>query len=174
MKREKAANGGAPQPDDRPFTDDRPFALVGSDPHGLALTAVNPRALKEGLATGLRLADARAICPQLLTAPATPEKDAAMLLALARWSSRYSPTLSTDGDDGLWLNVTGVAHLFGGESALLADLERRLARTGLTVRLGAAETLGGAHALARFAGGSPCIVVDGKLRATLATLPIEA
>ncbi|ODR96630.1 hypothetical protein AUC69_13520 [Methyloceanibacter superfactus] len=56
-----------------------------------------------------------------------------------------------DGDDGLWLDITGVSHLFGGESALLADLEKRLAGAGLTVRLGAAETLGGAHALARFA-----------------------
>jgi protein ImuB len=167
-QREKAASGGAPQPDDRPF------ALVGSDAHGLKLTAVNARALKGGLVPGLALADARAICPQLLTAQAEPEKDADTLLALARWASRYSPTLNTDGDDGLWLDITGVAHLFGGESALLADLEKRLARARLTVRLGAAETLGGAHALARFARTSPCIAPAGKLPATLARFPIEA
>jgi protein ImuB len=51
---------------------DRPFALVGSDTHGLSLTAVNTPCLKGGLSPGLRLADARAICPQLLTAPAAP------------------------------------------------------------------------------------------------------
>ncbi len=141
---------------------------------GSTLTAVNARALKEGLAPGLGLADARAICPRLLTAQAAPDKDADALLALARWSSRYSPTLNTDGDDGLWLDITGVSHLFGGESALLADLEKRLARAGLTVRLGAAETLGGAHALARFARASPCIAPAGTLRATLASFPIEA
>jgi len=122
----------------------------------------------------LRLADARAICPQLLTTLAAPDKDADMLLALARWSSRYSPTLNTDSDDGLWLDITGVSHLFAGENALLADLANRLARAGLTVRLGAAETLGGAHAVARFAQTSPCIVMDGKLQTTLARLPIEA
>ena len=93
---------------------------------------------------------------------------------MARWASRYSPTLNVDGDDGLWLDITGVPHLFGGESALLADLATRLARAGFTARLGLAETLGGAHALARFAKTSPCIVPDGKLRATLATLPVEA
>jgi protein ImuB len=68
---------------------------VGSDTHGLSLTAVNTPCLKGGLSPGLRLADARAICPQLLTAPAAPGKDADMLLALARWASRYSPSLNS-------------------------------------------------------------------------------
>ena len=112
------------------------------------------------------LADARAICPHLLTAPAEARKDAEALLALASWASlRYSPTLNVDGDDGLWLDVTGVAHLFGGEAALLADLEGRLARAGLTAQLALAETLGGAHALARFARSSPIIVPARKDRA---------
>jgi len=154
--------------------DDRPFALVGSDAHGLTLTAVNGASARDGLLPSLSLADARAICPQLLTEPAAPDKDANTLMALARWATRYSPTLNVDGDDGLWLDITGVPHLFGGESALLADLAARLVQAGFTARLGLAGTLGGAHALARFARGSPCIVPDGKLHATLATLPIEA
>jgi protein ImuB len=168
LRWESAARGRASPPDDRPF------ALVGSDARGLTLTAVNARSARDGLLPGLRLADARAICPQLLTEPAAPDKDADTLRALARWSSRYSPTLNVDGGDGLWLDVTGVPHLFGGESPLLADLATRLARTGFTARLGLAGALGGAHALARFARRSPCIVPDGKLKATLATLPVEA
>ncbi len=155
-------------------SDDRPFALAGSEARGLTLTAVNGASARDGLLPGLSLADARAICPHLLTAPAAPDKDADTLRALARWASRYSPTLNVDGDDGLWLDITGVPHLFGGESALLADLAQRLARAGFTARLGLAETLGGAHALARFARTSPCIVPDGKLRMTLTTLPVEA
>ena len=167
LKRQSAATGcTAPA--------DRPFALVGNDTHGLTLTAVNAPCLKGGLSPGMRLADARAICPHLLTAPADPGKDADMLLALARWSSRYSPSLNVDGADGLWLDVTGVAHLFGGEAALLADLQSRLSRAGLTARLGAAETLGAAHAFARFAHPSPCIAADGTLRVNLAPLPVES
>ena len=101
---------------------------------------------------GLGLADARAICPALLTLPAAPSKDQDALLDLARWAScRYSPTLNADGNDGLWLDITGVPHLFGGEQALLADMGARLARAGFTARLALAETLGGAHALARYA-----------------------
>ena len=157
------------------LTDDRPFALVGSEERGLLLTAVNGASAAQGLIPGMGLADARAICPHLLTAPAEPRKDAEVLLALADWASvRYSPRLNVDGDDGLWLDVTGVAHLFGGEAELLADLEARLSRAGLTAQLALADTLGGAHALARFARSSPISVPPGKIASALAALPVEA
>jgi protein ImuB len=169
LKRERAERGCAPLPDDRPF------ALVGSEERGLLLTAVNRASLREGLSEGLGLADARAICPHLLTASATPKKDADALLTLAHWASvRYSPTVNADGDDGLWLDVTGVPHLFGGEAALLADLAARLVRAGFSARLALAETCGGAHALARYAHGSPIVVPNGKISAALSPLPVEA
>ena len=95
-------------------------------------------------------------------------------LALARWSSRYSPSLNVDGTDGLWLDVSGIPHLFGGVSELLADMAMRFARLGFSVRLALAETLGGAHALARFARASPSIVPPGKIAEALAPLPVEA
>ncbi len=157
------------------FTDDKPFALVGSEERGLLLTAVNGASAAYGLIPGMGLADARAICPHLLTAPAEAKKDADALLALASWASvRYSPTLNVDGDDGLWLDVNGVTHLFGGEEKLLADLEGRLTRSGFTARLALAETLGGAHALARYARTSPIVVPQGKIAPALASLPVEA
>jgi protein ImuB len=156
------------------FPVDRPFALVGSEDRGLLLTALNASAMRAGLSPGLGLADARAICPQLATASAEPEKDAACLLALARWSGRYSPSLNVDGDDGLWLDVSGVPHLFGGARALLADMARRFAKLGFTARIALAETLGGAHALARYAHSSSVIVPQGKIGEAIAPLPVEA
>jgi protein ImuB len=153
---------------------DRPFALVGSEDRGLILTALNGAASRAGLFPGLGLADARAICPQLLTASAEPEKDAACLLALARWSSRYSPSLNVDGDDGLWLDVSGVPHLFGGARALLDDMAMRFSRLGFSARIALAESLGGAHALARCAHSSSVIVPQGKIGEALAPLPVEA
>ena len=157
-----------------PFPVDRPFALVGSEDRGLLLTALNAAALGEGLSPGLGLADARAICPQLLTAPAAPDKDAACLLALARWSGRYSLSLNVDGDDGLWLDVSGVPHLFGGARSLLADMAQHFARLGFSARLALAETLGGAHGLARYAHSSSIIVPQRKMAEVLAPLPVEA
>lgn len=157
------------------LTDDRPFALIANEERGLLLSAINGAARAQGLLPGMGLADARAICPQLATAPAEPQKDAGALLDLARWASlRFSPVLNVDGDDGLWLDVTGVAHLFGGEEKLIADLRGRLSRAGLTARIALAETLGGAHALARFGRSSPLIVPHGKIAPALAALPVEA
>jgi protein ImuB len=158
----------------KPFPVDRPFALVGSEDRGLVLTALNAAAMRAGLSTGMGLADARAICPQLLTTPAEPEKDAECMLALARWSGRYSPSLNVDGDDGLWLDVSGVPHLFGGDRALLDDMAKRFARLGFTARLALAETLGGAHALARYGRVSSLIVPQGKIGEALAPLPVKA
>jgi protein ImuB len=138
------------------------------------LTAVNARSKRDGLVPGLGLADARAICPHLVTAPAAPDRDAEALLKLARWSSRYSPSLNSDGVDGLWLDAPGIPHLFGGEGALLADMAGQFGRLGFSARLAFAETLGGAHALARFARSPITIVPAGKIGAALAPLPVEA
>ena len=169
LKRERAASCAAP------LADDRPLALIGHAERGLTLSAVNAACLRQGLFPGLGLADARAICPHLLTFPAAPRKDAEALLDLARWAScRYSPNLNADGDDGLWLEITGVPHLFGGEKALLADMAARLTRAGLTARFALAGTLGGAHALAHHARNSLSIVPEGEIGTALAALPIEA
>src|SRR5262249_58061800 len=95
----------------RPFALARPLALAGSEDRGLVLNALSPAAMHAGLTPAMALADARAICPPLLTTPAEPEKDAECLLALARWSGRYSPSLNVDAHDGLCPHVSGVPHL---------------------------------------------------------------
>lgn len=145
--------------------DETPFALVGAGEKGLKLTAVNAAAERENLLPSLGLADARARCPHLLTAPSEPEKDAAALLRLARWCVRYSPSLNIDGPCGLWIDVTGATHLFGGPGALVSDLEDRLTRLGFTAHIGLGPTLGVAWARARFAP------LQGNAR--LAALPVE-
>lgn len=153
--------------------DEAPLALVQSGSHGIRITAVNACAAKEGVRIGQALADARASLPSLLSRPAEPERDRAVLEQLARWCGRYGANRNVDGEDGLWIDVTGVAHLFGGEERLVADLIARLSRFGVTVRVGLADTLGAAHALARFAP-SPALAPAGTSEARLAALPVEA
>ena len=53
---------------------------------------------------------------------ADPGADRALLDAVADWCDRYTPLVALDGDDGLMLDITGCAHLFGGEEALLAQV----------------------------------------------------
>lgn len=153
--------------------DDAPLALVETGTHGIRITAVNVRAAEQGVRSGQALADARAALPGLATQPADKRRDRIALLRLARWCGRYGPNRNIDGDDGLWIDITGVAHLYGGEVQLLDHLVGRLARLHLTVRVGLADTLGAAHALARFAP-SPALARAGNAEAQLARLPVEA
>ncbi len=158
--------------------DDRPFALVAGGAHGIRLTAVNERAAREGLRPGLSLTDARAAVPVLVSHPAEAARDARALQRLANWLGRYGPARNVEGGDGIWIDTTGVAHLFGGETALLDDLIRRLGAFGITARAGLADTPGAAHALARFATGRrPCALAppgEAATAAALAPLPADA
>ncbi len=151
--------------------DDAALALVETGSHGIRITAVNACAAADGVRVGQALADARAALPSLMSRACEPRRDRAALLRLARWCGRYGPGRNADGADGLWIDVTGVAHLYGGEARLIEDVCLRLARFGLTVRAGLADTLGAAHALARFA---PAIAPPGETEARLASLPVEA
>ena len=128
--------------------DDLPLALVEPGSHGIRITAVNAKAAAEGVRVGQALTDARAALPALLSRQAEPRRDRVALMKLARWCG---PSRSVDGADGLWIDVTGVAHLHGGEERLLEDLLGKLSRFGLTAQAGLADTFGAAHALARFA-----------------------
>lgn len=99
---------------------------------------------------GSRLADARAVLPKLKSVPSEPEADNRALTRLGLWCGRYGLRLNIDEGDGLWIDVTGVPHLFGGEAALLQDLVFRLAGFGVRASVGLADTLGAAWALARY------------------------
>lgn len=156
---------------------EKPFALIESGAHGLVLSAVNAPAWMEGLRPGLALADTRAALPALGTAPSEPEHDRTALAALTLWAGRYGPSRNIEGSDGLWIDTSGVAHLYGDEAQMLDDLVARLARAGLTARAGLADTTGAAFALARFAArrSTPArIAPPDATRDALAALPVAA
>jgi len=134
---------------------DAPVVLAVEGPHGLLIHAVTRTAAERGARTGARLTDARALDPALIAIPADPEGDEAFLQRLAKWAQRWSPLVEVDGADALRLDVTGVAHLFGGEEGLGEDVRQRFAAMGLTARLAIAPTAAAAWALARFQPLSP-------------------
>ena len=152
---------------------DKPFATVETRQNRRLLTAVCPQAADAGLAEGMTLAQARAILPTLEVAEADPAGDAAGLAALAAWAERYSPLTAADPPDGLWLDIAGCAHFFGGEAALLSDLATRLSKRGLSPRMAVADAAGAAWALARAATRSACTVLPaGAEKAALDVLPV--
>jgi protein ImuB len=148
-----------------------PFAVIGRRGPAEVLVCLTPAARRAGLARGQPLSEARALCPGLLT---RPEADLAPLRrALVRWAGRYCPWVAADGEDGLILDITGAAHLMGGEAALLADLEGRLQAMGFAARAAIAGTRGAAWALARHGKGARLVPPGGE-GAALEGLPMAA
>ncbi len=102
-----------------------------------------------------------------------PAADRAALEALCDWCVRFSPAVAIDGTDGLFLDITGTDHLWGGEAAMLVDLVARLARWGVPARAAIADTAGAAWALARH-GEDLAIAPPGQQRAAIQNLPVAA
>jgi len=151
----------------------RPLAAVVETGNRVLLHGVDRLAEQEGLSPGMTLANARAVAAHLVTVPADPRADAALLSRLARWAGRYTPIVARDGADGLFLDITGCAHLFGGEAAVLADMTGRLKRLGFAVSGAIADTPGAAWALARH-GRPGTIAPPGGTARALERLPVGA
>jgi protein ImuB len=148
---------------------DRPLAAVETLQGQRRIADACPQAQALGVAPGQSLAQARAVCPELTVAEADPIADRAGLDRLALWCTRTTPLAAADPPDGLWLDITGCAHLFGGEQALADRLAARLA----PARIAIAGTPGAAWALAR-AATRPAVQVlpPGQEKITLAPLPV--
>ena len=133
----------------------------------------------------MTVAQARALCPAVRIIPFDPEKGRRALQQLAQWCGRFSPVVAVDPTpmssgmpdetpDGLLLDVTGEAHLFGGEQWLVMEVAARLARLGLVARLALAPTIGAAWALARFGRYPASRVEVAGVLAALAELSVAA
>ena len=153
---------------------DRPFAVAAQSGGALRLVGVNRAAARAGLFAGQGLADARAICPGLLSRPAAPERLDAFLRALTRWAERFSPLVGTDAANALVLDATGCAHLFGGEQAMLEAVVTALAGHGLAARAAMADTRGAAWALAHHGRDTITLAPPGRTRQAIGPLPVAA
>lgn len=147
--------------------------------HGPVIHAANETAIALGARSGMRLTDARALNPSLAIEIADPLAEAAQLEQMALWASRWSPLVEIDGDPsaelgtgGIRLDISGVAHLFGGERGLIADVAERFERAGFDARCAIAPTPGAAWALARYMPhGTIC---GSDIAYALASLPVAA
>ena len=152
---------------------DTPLVLAGRSGPRRVLTAADATARRAGLAAGMAVTRAQILVPDVVVMPADPAADAAALERLAAWALRYAPVAAADPPDGLVIDVTGAAHLHGGEAAMLADMVSRLAAAGVTARTAIADSWDAAHAFARFAGAAS-VVPPGESAAAVLGLPVEA
>ena len=170
----------------RPALAVRPVAIVRHDRGRRIAVAVNGPAGRSGVRPGQSLADARSLCPALKAVEADPAADSRLLLHLARWCTRYTPWVAPEapaGDDppapaqseaALLLDISGCAHLAGGEEMLSGNLASRLEDFGFTVRCAIADTPGAARAWARCGDPLHPVVPAGAQADWLKPLPAAA
>ena len=132
---------------------DTPFAVVEQTGQMQRIASVSVLAQVAGVYPGQPLRDALAICPQLATQARDAAAEAAFLTRLRRWAGQFAPLVAEEPPDALTLDITGCAHLFGGEAAMVERIGAALEGMGLSVQAGLADTPGAAWALARHAGG---------------------
>lgn len=153
--------------------EDLPVVLALDGAHGPTVFATNRPAREEGITTGTRIVDARALCPTLRVEFADIGGDQAALGKLMIWARRWCPWTAIDGPAGLVLDTTGSDHLWGGEAMMLRDMEERLARLGLSANLSCAPTHGTAWALSRL-GSVRETCTAAQLEARIAPMPVRA
>jgi protein ImuB len=121
----------------------------------------------------MAVSQARALVAGLDIRDEDPKADFDLLNRLALFAARrWTPRAAISPSDGLFLDLTGVAHLFGGEERMCRRIVAFCARAGFAARIAVAGTPGAAHALARFGPGKIC-PVNGEPEA-LAALPLAA
>jgi protein ImuB len=152
--------------------------LVSPGKGGQRIVCLNKAARAGGLCLGELLSNARSKVLDLQVCDAEPVADADALRKLALWAMQYAPLVTVwdeaSSADGLFLDITGAAHLYGGEEPLLANLQHRLRSFGLYPRLAIAGTAGAAWALARYGKRNCMIIPTGSERGGLEHLPLAA
>jgi protein ImuB len=135
-----------------PMLAEVPLGVVEERQNTQVLSSLNIVASGFGLRVGQPVRDAHAMCEGLVTRSRSLPAEEAFQGALQRWAGKFSPWVAREAEDGLVVDLTGCAHLFGGEAPLLSVVQQDCEDLGLTVHMGLADTRGAAWALARFAG----------------------
>ena len=154
-----------------------PRALIEQQRQMMIVHSVNKTAQRLGVTPGMALSDARAFAQGLTTAQLDPHRIQTTTSQLAQWLERYSPLVGYNprnnpqnigGGVGFWIDVSGVAHLFGGEVRLMEDLSRRLQRMNLPdAQMAIASTPGAAWAMAHYSGNTISSIGAGDTRSAL-------
>lgn len=175
MPPDEGMRGSAPVWSATPALWAQPTILIERAGQKEVVTAACPAALDLGLRPGMAAAHARALVPDLDVRDADPTGDRALLDRLALHAvGHWTPVASVASADGLWLDLSGTTHLFGGEERFCRRLLRFLRRIGFTATIAIAGTPGAAHALARYGGAAVTILPPGAETEALADLPLAA
>ncbi|WP_138470946.1 DNA polymerase Y family protein [Poseidonocella sp. HB161398] len=148
-----------------------PLVVLCDQNGAQVISSLSEEASAAGLRPGQPLRDAMAMCPALVTRPQIPQAEAAFLAGLRRWAGKFSPWVGELPPDGLVMDISGCAHLFGGEDGMMEQVRAEAQDLRLSLRAAIADTPGAAWALARYGGTRPASLrsgdaIDQEARAT--------
>ena len=153
----------------------RPLILTRTDGRRLVVSAACPAATALGLCVGMAAAQARALVAEVELRPHDMAADELWLERLAlHAAAHWTPVAAPVPPDGVWLDLTGTTHLFGGEERFCRRVVAFLHRLGFTARVAVADTPGAAHAFARHASKAVTLVPAGLTAQALAALPLAS
>ena len=155
----------------RPELKTVPFVFADQVRNRMVITAANNLAEIQGVSKGMAAADAKAIVPGLEVIDEIHGQETKLLNALGEWCIRYSPQVAVDLPDGLMLDISGCAHLWGGEREYLKEIVTRLISKGYDVRAALTDTAGASWAVARYGKIKPIIEPGGQADALLSLPP---
>jgi len=151
--------------------DSLPLVLAAKSENALRVSAVDAKAARLGLYAGLTLSDARARIPALEVVEADHVADRTLLESIADWCDGFTPLVALDPPNGILLDISGCAHLFGGERALGEKILTDLRARGFSAHYAIAGTAAAARALTLVAAKT--IVEQGNEEAVVSRLPVE-
>src|SRR3989440_2492511 len=142
----------------------------------------------QGVAAGQTLAEARAICPRLLTREASPERERATAQAAREAADAVSPRIEETAPGLVYVDVSGLESLIGDDRAVARELVAAAERVGVRGAVGVAASKAVARLAARAAsadltleetrwgagGGAFRVVAVEEQREFLAALPLHA
>ena len=105
---------------------DKPLVTAMMQGQRRILASVDDAAARLGLSVGMTVTHAQSLIPDLTVVEATPEEDEAALFRLALWCIKYSPLVTPNPPDGVFIDVAGSAHSCD-------DCRRRLRRSARSV-----------------------------------------
>jgi len=147
---------------------------------GNVLFAVNEAAHKFGVRVGQTVAEARSCVANLTIRGLTSQILRQALGRVAEVALAFGPTVSIDaGDtskplDTVWVDLTGTAHLWGGEEEALFELSSRVRDLGHRARAAISDGPHLARAACAFATASETVVPPGGGKDMIRTLPLDA
>lgn len=141
------------------------------------LKAVNARAHRLGVRPGQTLAEARALVAHLEVRRVSNAELERGLGRVAEIAMAFGATVAVELPDTVWVDVTGSAHLFGGEAGLVSELGARVREIGHRARVALSDGPRLAQAFARYGeldaeGGR--VVPTSRAPHEVGALPVRA